>query len=132
MKITTASWGGGGSVVELQDPDREVEGLNPMTAWPYSVLQQDTLRFPKYLKIPRKQWLHHKMTEILLIRTLNKNQSFPKFSAVQTPNLMYDIKERDNKHRTCYIALNIKIWKLYFMSLILIRKCQLCRAIIAT
>ena len=42
------------------------------------------------------------MTEKLMIGTLNKNQSFPKFSAVRTPYLMYDIKESDNKHRTCY------------------------------
>ena len=37
-----------------------------------------------------------------MIGTLNKNQSFPKFSAVRTPYLMYDIKESDNKHDTGY------------------------------
>ena len=39
---------------------------------PYSVLEQDTLIFPKYWIMPRKHWLRPKMTEILLTGTLNK------------------------------------------------------------
>ena len=38
--------GAGGSVVELRTPEREVQGLKPMTA--VCVHEQDTLRFPKY------------------------------------------------------------------------------------
>ena len=59
------------SVVELPTTEREVRGSNPMTAVNYSVLEQDTLRFPKYWSIPRKLWLCPK-TEKLLTGTLNK------------------------------------------------------------
>ena len=38
--------GRGGSVVELRTPEREVQGWTPRQS--YSVLEQDTLRFPKY------------------------------------------------------------------------------------
>ena len=41
---------------------------------PYSVVEQDTLRFPKYLQIPRKRWLRPKMTEKLLTEALNKKK----------------------------------------------------------